>query len=220
MKMLINPLEMLTIEIIEAGQKLISSYNRKKEISPKGFYLGNSPKLYNGLEQESLFLSREERMANNYCCGGTGSGKTTLIESYIQDDILQNRGFCLADAHGDVAEKLIRYLASLWWKKEGKQKEKFVKHLIIAEPFNHDRVVGFNPLEVTSGSSVYSCTLEMMNVFKARWPDFGPRMEELFRTCLVTLAENKLTLLEMPILLTSKMRKSGNFANWLVESVE
>ena len=88
------------------------------------------------------------------------------------------------------------------------------------EPFNHDRVTGFNPLEISPGSSVYASSLEMMNVFKARW-DFGPRMEELFRTCLVTLGENKLTLLEMPLLLTNREARDslvGNLANQEIKS--
>lgn len=220
MKMLITSLEKLAIEIFESAQRIFSSHGRNKDVFPKGFYLGNSPKLYNSLEQESLFLSMEERMGNSYCCGGTGSGKTTLIESCIQDDILQNRGWALADAHGDISEKLIRFLAFLWQKKEGRQKEEFAKRLILVEPFNHDRIVGFNPLEAASGSSVYSCTLEMMNVFKARWPDFGPRMEELFRTCLVTLGENKLTLLEMPILLTNKEARDSLVKNLANEEIK
>ena len=91
--MLITSLEKLAIEIFEAGQRFIFYSNRKNNISPKGFYLGRSPKLYNSLEEENIFLSAEDRMANCYICGGTGSGKTTLIESSIQDDILQNRGW-------------------------------------------------------------------------------------------------------------------------------
>ncbi len=159
-------------------------------------------------------------MTNCYICGGTGSGKTTLIESGIQNDILQNRGWCLADAHGDVADKLIRYLTSLWLNKDARQKEEMSKRVIIVEPFNQESVVGFNPLEVSSGTSVYSCALEMMNVFKTRWPDFGPRMEELFRTCLVTLGENQLTLLEMPLLLTNREARDSMVRNLTKEEIK
>ncbi|TVM03336.1 MAG: hypothetical protein CV087_05575 [Candidatus Brocadia sp. WS118] len=211
--MLITSLERLAIEILEAGQKYIFSLNRQDKISPNAFYLGNTTKLYNSLDEEPLFLSMEERMVNSYCCGGTGSGKTTLIESIIQDEIMQNRGFCLADAHGDLSEKLTRFLASLWQTKQGKQKEEIARRLILVEPSNPDRIVGFNPLEASTGSSAYSCALEMMNVFKSKWPDFGPRMEELFRTCLVTLSENKLTLLEMPFLLTNKEARNSMVHN-------
>lgn len=220
-KMLISFLEKLAIKIFEAGQKKSFFSNREKEISPSGFYLGRSPKPYNLQEEESVFLSPEERMGHFYIIGGTGTGKTTFIENSIRHDILQNRGWCLMDAHGDLSEKLIRFLASLWQYKEGKQKEEMARRLILVEPFNHDRITGFNPLEAGSGDSVYSCALEMMGVFKKRWPDFGPRMEELFRTCLVTLGENKLTLLEMPVLLTNREARDslvGNLTNQEIKS--
>ena len=210
--MLTDLLEKLAIRIFEAGQKRFFSPIRKKEILPSGFYLGRSPKLYNPQEEESVFL---ERTGHFYIAGGTGTGKTTLIEKFIQDDILHNRGMCLFDAHGDISEKLIRFLAFLWQRKDGKQKEEMARRLILVEPFNYDRVVGFNPLEVSPGNSIYASSLEMMGVFKKRW-DFGPRMEELFRTCLLTLCEAKLTLLEIPILLTNREARNSlveNLAN-------
>lgn len=219
-KMLSSFLEKLAIRIFEAGQKKLSSSNRKKEISPSGFYLGRSQKLYSRLEEENLFLSAEERTGHFYIIGGSGAGKTTLIENCIRQDIVQNKGFCLLDAHGDLSGKIIKFFASLWQRKEEKQKEAFARRLILVEPFDNARVTGFNPLENSPGSSVYASSLEMMNVFKARW-DFGPRMEELFRTCLVTLGENKLTLLEMPLLLTNREARDSlveNITNQEVKS--
>jgi len=60
-----------------------------------------------------------------------------------------------------------------------------------------------------------------MGVFKKRWPDFGPRMEELFRACLATLSANHLTLLELPILLTNREVRDSlvkNIANQEIKS--
>jgi hypothetical protein len=177
----------------------------KKDSRPfNSFYVGSGQSLYDLNKTEAIYFSPSEKSGHTYLVGGTGTGKTTFIENCIRHDILQNQGWCLADAHGDLSEKIVRFLASLWQKKEEKQKKEFSKRLILVEPFNHDRVVGFNPLEATSENSAYACALEMMNVFKKRWPDFGPRMEELFRVCLVTLCENKLTLIETPILLTNR----------------
>ena len=213
-KMLASFLEKLAIKVFEAGQKNLFSSNHQKMVPPSSLYIGRSPKPYNPHEEESVFLSQSEREGHWYIVGGTGTGKTTFIENRIRHDILQNRGCCLLDAHGDLSEKLIRFLASLWQYKEGKQKEEMARRLILVEPF-HDRITGFNPLEASFGNSVYPCALEMMGVFKRRW-DFGPRMEELFRTCLVTLGENKLTLLEMPLLLTSREARGslvGNLTN-------
>ncbi len=216
--MLTSFLEKIVIRIFEAGQK--KSFFCKKEIPPSGFYLGRSQKLYNRLEEENLFLSAEENEGHWYILGGSGTGKTTLIENRIRHCILQDSAFCLLDAHGDLSEKIIKFLASLWQKKQGKQKEELARRLILVEPFDNARATGFNPLEISSGSSVYASSLEMMNVFKARWPDFGPRMEELFRTSLVTLGENKLTLLEMPILLTNREARNSLVENLVNQEIK
>ncbi len=177
---------------------------KKESQSRNSFYVGTGQSLYDRNNTEKIHLSPSEKSGHAYIIGGSGAGKTTLIENCLRHEIVQNRGFCLLDAHGDLSEKITKFIAFLWQSKERKQKEEMARRLILVEPFNQDRIVGFNPLEFSSGSSVYPCALEMMNVFKARWPDFGPRMEELFRSCLVTLGENKLTLLEMPILLTNR----------------
>ncbi|MFA5143760.1 MAG: type IV secretory system conjugative DNA transfer family protein [Candidatus Omnitrophota bacterium] len=214
-KMLTSFLERLAIKVFEAGQKKLASSDCQKIVPPSSLYIGRSPKPYSPREEENVFLSQSEGEGHSYILGGTGTGKTTFIENRIRHDILQNKGWCLLDAHGDLSEKLIRFLATLWQYKEGKQKEEMARRLLLVEPF-HDRITGFNPLEASLGDSVYPCALEMMGVFKKRWPDFGPRMDELFRTCLVTLGENKLTLLEMPLLLTNKEARCalvGNLTN-------
>ncbi len=201
--MLVSALERLAIKIFETGQKKSFFSSQEKEIPPSGFYLGRSPKPYNPREEENVFLSPEEMGGHWYVVGGTGAGKTSFIENSIRDDVIQNRGMCIFDGHGDVSERLITFIASLWQKKTAKEKEEMARRLILVEPF-HDRITGFNPLEVPARNSVYASALEMMGVFKRRWPDFGPRMEELFRNSLVTLAANGLTLLELPLLLTDR----------------
>ena len=194
--MLADLLEKLTIRIFEAAQKKSFFRNSEKEIPPPGLYIGKSPKPYNPHEEENVFLPPDN---HRYILGSSGSGKTNFIENCVQDDIVQNRGMCIFDAHGDISEKLVVFIASLWQTKTAKQKEEMARRLILVEPF-HDRITGFNPLEANS----YFSALQMMSVFKKRWPDFGPRMEELFRVSLATLAANGLTLLEMPLLLTNR----------------
>ncbi|MBU4444527.1 type IV secretion system DNA-binding domain-containing protein [bacterium] len=206
--MLISIMEKLAIKIFEKGQKKFFSSSRQKMVSHSGLYIGRSPKPYNPREEENIFLSQSEREGHWYIVGGTGSGKTNFIENCVQNDIVENRGMCIFDAHGDISEKLVIFIASLWQKKTAKQKEEMARRLILVEPF-HDRITGFNPMEVDSCSSA----LQMMDVFKKRWPDFGPRMEELFRACLATLSVNHLTLLELPILLTNREARDSLVKN-------
>ncbi len=41
-----------------------------------------------------------------YVIGKTGTGKTTLLENLIQQDVRAGRGLVLLDPHGDLAERI------------------------------------------------------------------------------------------------------------------
>jgi hypothetical protein len=45
-----------------------------------------------------------------YIIGLPGTGKSTLMLSMIRQDILNGKGVCLIDPHGDLAEKVLRYV--------------------------------------------------------------------------------------------------------------
>ncbi len=197
--MLISALENLAIKIFEAGQRKFFSSARQKIVSSPDLYIGKSPRPYNPQEEEPVFLPPCNR---GYILGGSGSGKTNLIENCIKNCIVQNRGMIVLDAHGDLSEKLVIFIASLWQKKTEKQKEEIARRLVLVEPFC-DKATGFNPLEAASEKAIYSSALGLMSVFERRW-DLGARSWELFRNSLVTLSANGLTLLELPLLLTNR----------------
>ena len=103
----------------------------------------------------------------------------------------------MIDPHGDLSLNILKYIAHL------PQDSFDPNRFILVEPFNPETSVGFNPVEVPENVPVYSHILELMRVFRKIWGDraWGPRMDELLRNSLVTLAENQLTLLEARALL-------------------
>jgi len=153
---------------------------------------------------EKAFLDEESRMKHVYILGATGSGKTKLIESMIQQDIRVGRGFGLLDLHGDLSQNILKHLAFLL---DNRDRAAFLEYLseklILIEPFNQQGVIGFNPLEAKRAPP-FSVAVELMAIFKKVWQGshWGPRMEELLRNLFLTLSENGLTLLEAPLLLT------------------
>jgi ABC-type branched-subunit amino acid transport system ATPase component len=42
-----------------------------------------------------------------YVIGRTGTGKSTLLETLMRQDIAQGNGMALLDPHGDLAEKIV-----------------------------------------------------------------------------------------------------------------
>lgn len=200
--MILQHIEDVIIKVMESG--IIFENFKKEEFPPSGLLLGMGNHLYDPRKKEKVFLSNPDRLKHLYVLGATGSGKTKLIEHFIRQDILAGRGFCLLDVHGDLCNNIMQYLALLATSQDSFPfLEDLSNKLIVIEPFNQQRAVGFNPLEVRRYSS-FSQASELMGIFKKVWQDahWGPRMEELLRNTFITLSENGLTLLEAARLLT------------------
>lgn len=52
-------------------------------------------------------LTAKEREKHIFIIGGTGNGKTTMLESGLIQDIQNNKGVAIIDPHGDLAESLL-----------------------------------------------------------------------------------------------------------------
>src|SRR5205085_911161 len=52
-------------------------------------------------------LYKSSRLQGTYIIGGTGTGKSGLLENLIIQDIDQQIGVCVLDPHGDLIDKII-----------------------------------------------------------------------------------------------------------------
>src|SRR5437588_12535107 len=53
-------------------------------------------------------IKQRDRRAHMYILGKTGTGKSTLLETLIRQDLLSGHGLALLDPHGDLVEKMLR----------------------------------------------------------------------------------------------------------------
>jgi hypothetical protein len=201
-----NIMEKFLIKILEGAGSLLT-VRSANPVSPSSDHLliGRASHFYQPNQEETIYLSTEERLRHTYIIGASGSGKTRLLEHLVRQDIMAGRGFGLVDVHGDLAESILSFIAGLL--KDGglDAREKYIsRKLILIEPFNQEWTVGFNPLAVKGIDSPYTLASEVIGILQKHWPDtyWGPRMEELLRNTLITLSVNGLTLLEAKLLLT------------------
>ncbi len=87
-------------------------------------------------------LTAAERERHVYVLGGTGNGKTTMLEYSIVQDIQSGKGVAVVDPHGDLAEKLLRFIP-----------ENRIKDVIYFNPADLKYPVGLNLLELPEGLS-------------------------------------------------------------------
>ena len=58
-------------------------------------------------------IKTEDRMSHVYVIGKTGTGKSTLLETMVLQDIVSGAGIAVIDPHGDLVEQLLpRYLTA------------------------------------------------------------------------------------------------------------
>lgn len=154
----------------------------------------------NGQEVHQLKgVSQKSRDTHFYVIGASGSGKTKFLESLIKQDIENNLGFGVIDPHGDLTEDIKGYLYFLY-----KDNPEFLQErVVLVDLTNTERIVTFNPLEITKGEDADSIASELAGAFEKIWIDsWGARMEALLKNTLVALIQNNLTLAELPLFLT------------------
>lgn len=114
-----------------------------------------------------------------YILGKTGTGKSTLLETLIRQDIQAGRGLALLDPHGDLVEKMLARVPD-------ERKD----DLIYFNVPDRAHPLGFNPLERVTADKRPLAAAQLLEAFKKLWAEFwGPRSEHILRNALLALLE-------------------------------
>lgn len=114
-----------------------------------------------------------------YIIGQTGTGKTTMLEALIQQDVVKGNGLAVLDPHGDFLEHLIPQVP------ESRQKD-FI-YFNVPDPYCP---FGFNPLRSVPPRYRPLAASGIIEAFKKIWSTtWGPRLEHILRNALLTLLD-------------------------------
>lgn len=143
--------------------------------------------------------------------GRTGTGKSSLLRSFCEQDIRAGRGFFAFDIHGELTPSLLSFIAA----EERRLKTDLSERVIVIDPADPECSVGLNPLEGHQGQDSFVRVLQFAEVLKHRWGlhAFGARTDELLRNALLVLAENGLTLIELSPLLADALFRATCLKN-------
>jgi len=140
-------------------------------------------------------IRHKDRRAHMYVLGKTGTGKSTLLETLIRQDLSKGRGLALLDPHGDLVEKVLSEVP-----------EERRADLIYFDATNAEHPLGFNPLESVAAKYRPLAASGLLSVFQHIWADsWGPRLEHILRNTLLALLEQpSATLGDIPRLLDDR----------------
>jgi hypothetical protein len=160
----------------------------------EGILLGRN--VYRGQESK-VFIQPEDRMRHVYIIGRSGSGKTEIMKYMSVQDIKNGDGLCIIDPHGDFIEDVLPHIP----------KER-AEDVILFEPFDTERPMGLNMLEVKKEEEKDFAVQEMISIFYKLVTDpamLGPMFEHNMRNAMLTLmsdSEHPGSLVEIPRIFT------------------
>ncbi len=160
----------------------------------EGIIMGES--VYRG-RRVLVRMKPADRRRHVYLIGGTGTGKTTIMENMCAQDIRSGEGVCVIDPHGEFAEHMLANVP-----------RERADDVIYFDPADVERPIGLNMLEADTPEAADFATQEMISIFYKLVSDpsmIGPMFEHYMRNAMLTMMSDPKepgTLVEIPRILT------------------
>ena len=142
-------------------------------------------------------LPTENRMQHMFMIGMTGTGKSTVLEHMVLQDIRAGRGLCLIDPHGELVEGIL-----------GKFPKERADNLILIDILDKERPIPMNFLKWRTIEErdfiIDEFFMNLMTIYKDPLI-FGPVFEQNFRGMMKLLLGDSLDWPFVPTLLEFHM---------------
>jgi hypothetical protein len=133
-------------------------------------------------QHTDIGLSAATRLKHLYLIGSTGTGKTTLLESIIYQDMVNGKGLAVLDPHGDMYQKLLAIVP-----------EHRKNDVVVFDPSDRLYPLGLNIMDPgihfankeDSHSRIASSVVYIFTKL-ADESFWGPRMEHILRSATLT----------------------------------
>ena len=144
-------------------------------IPKEGILLGHN--IYRG-EKIEIRMKREDRFRHFYVIGQTGTGKSSVLQVMIRQDLRNGDGLCVIDPHGSLIEDVLPFIP-----------RHRADDVIYFNPSDMERPLGMNLLEGDTWEEKELVALDAMNIMIKLFDEetFGPRIQDYFRNGCLTL---------------------------------
>ena len=131
-------------------------------------------------EVKRFGIKKKDRRLHMYIIGKTGTGKSTLMENMIIDDIVEGRGMAVVDPHGSLIQHVLEFIPA-----------SRLQDVIYFNPADHDHPVGFNLLENVNPEQKNIVASGVVGIMEKIFGEvsWGPRLEYILRNVILALLE-------------------------------
>ncbi len=147
-------------------------------IPKEGILLGHNT--YRG-ETREIRIKNEDRFRHFYVIGQTGTGKSSIMQVMIRQDLELGHGLAIVDPHGSLIDDIIPFIP-----------RSRADDVIYFNPGDMERPMGLNLLEADTPEEQELVALDAMNIMIKLFNEeiFGPRIQDYFRNgCLTLMAD-------------------------------
>lgn len=167
-------------------------YNRGPTIAWQNFKIAPAPpnlptegillgyNHYRG-EAHEVRIKREDRFRHFYVIGQTGTGKSSILQVMLRQDLQNGDGLCIIDPHGSLIEDIMPFIP-----------RERADDVIYFNPADLERPMGLNLLEANTEEEKDMVALDAMNIMIKLFDEeiFGPRIQDYFRNGCLTLMDD------------------------------
>ncbi len=202
--MILNIKELLTLVHLPSSslrlKKLQTDTGKSKGVIPPLTYapLQLGINTHQG-QEKPVTLSSEQRLRHTHIIGGTGTGKSTLIESMIVQDINNGDGLMLLDPHGDLVESILTRIPP-----------SRVNDVVVIDPGDTEYSTGFNLLSAKTDIEKIILSSDLVAMFKRLSASWGDQMNSVFGNAIAAMLEGRGgTLLDLRRFLAEPKFRNG-----------
>lgn len=141
-----------------------------------GVTLGENP---HAGETQTVHLTDADRLKHVHVIGASGTGKSTLLQRMILDDIDRGHGVGVLDPHGDLVDELLARIP--------RERQ---EQVVLLDPGDPEYVVGLNILDARTALEKELLASDLAASFKRLSTSWGDQMTTVLSNAVLALLES------------------------------
>lgn len=130
-------------------------------------------------EDALVRIATEARLQHTYLVGASGTGKSTLLQQLVLQDISAGAGVGVVDPHGDLVEEILARVP-----------EERVGDVVVFDPSDPEQVVGWNILGAHSDVEKDLLASDLVAVFRRLSTSWGDQMNVVLANAVMAFLES------------------------------